>query len=260
MLAGAPTNALAQKGRKPPKNTPCTAFQDNFDGNKVDGTRWVVANGSAPGRILGAHIGYYQPDRVSVSDGYLHIQLTQEGGIVDGVSGVISRGGLIYTKQTCGYGTYVWTVRMSSTQSNPTDASGFPVSGSVSAGFNYVNNSQTEIDFEFSAKDPDTLWMVNWLNTNPQRDPTSQHETYSYEQPFDSTSGFHEYKYVWEPGKITFFIDGELQATHTTDVPSAPAYFMINHWGTNGPNWGGYADPNFPTRYYYIDWVRFTPL
>ena len=115
MLAGAPTNALAQKGRKPPKNTPCTAFQDSFDGNKVDGTRWVVANGSAPGRILGAHIGYYQPDRVSVSDGYLHIQLTQEGGIVDGVSGVISRGGLIYTKQTCGYGTYVWTVRMSST-------------------------------------------------------------------------------------------------------------------------------------------------
>lgn len=251
--------AWAQKGGKPPKSTSCTAFQDNFDGNKVDGTRWVVANGSAPGRIVGSHIGYYQPDRVSVSGGYLHIRLTQEGGIVDGVSGVISRGGLVYTKQTCGYGTYIWNVRMSSTQANPTDYSGFPVPGSVSAGFNYVNNSQTEIDYEFSAKDPDTLWMVTWLNTNPQRDPTSQDETYFGLQPFDSTSGFHEYKYVWVPGKITYYIDGEPQAEHTTDVPSAPAYFMINHWGTNGPGWGGYATIGV-TRYYHIDSVSYSPL
>jgi beta-glucanase (GH16 family) len=130
----------------------------------------------------------------------------------------------------------------------------------VSAGFNYVNNSETEVDFEFSAKDPNYLWMVNWLNTNPKRDPTAEHETYSYLHPFDSISGFHRYTYVWEPGKITFYVDGVQRAVHTTDVPSAIAYFMINHWGTNGPYWGGYADPNFPVRYYYIDSVRHTPL
>lgn len=261
MLLTNPSSALAQgNGRKPPKPQPaCTAFQDNFDGTQLDGNRWVIANGSAPGRILGAHIGYYQPDRVSIGGGYLRLRLTQEGGIVDGVSGVISRGGLVYTKQTCGYGTYVWKVRMSSTQSNPTDPSGFPTSGSVSAGFNYVNNSQTEIDFEFSGKDPDILWMVNWLNTNPNRDPTGQHQTYSYLQPFDSTSGFHEYKYVWEPGKITFYIDGDQRAVHTTDVPSAAAFFMINHWGTNGAGWGGFGTLNV-TRYYHIDSVSFTPL
>ena len=187
-------------GGKPPKNKPCTAFVDNFDGNNVD-KRWVVANGSAPGYRVGEHQGNYQQDRVSVSGGYLRIMLTQEGGIVDGVSGVISRGGLVYSKRKCGYGTYEWNVRMSSTQASPTDPSGFSTSGSVSAGFVCVNNSETEIDFEFSGQDPDVLWMVNWLNTNPNQDPTGQHQTYSYLQPFDSTSGFHQYKYVWEPGK-----------------------------------------------------------
>ena len=254
-----PVSLLASPPKGLPSNGPCTSFTDTFDGTKVDGTRWVVANGRAPGYIAGSHIGYYQPDRVSVSGGLLRIRLTQEYGTVDGVGGVISRGGLVYTKQKCGYGTYEWKVRMSTTSASPTDPTGGPVSGSVSAGFNYVNNSQTEIDFEFSAKDPQTLWMVNWLNTNPAQDPTGQHETYSYLQPFDSTSFFHQYKYVWEPGKITFYVDGVQTAVHTTDVPSAAANFMINHWGTNGPGWGGYASVS-QARYYYIDSVKFTPL
>ncbi|MBI4165367.1 MAG: glycoside hydrolase family 16 protein [Acidobacteria bacterium] len=259
LLSIAPIDGWAQKGRKPPKNTLCSAFTDNFDGTAVDGNRWVVANGQAPGYRFAEHIGYYQPDRVSVSEGYLRIRLTQEYGTVDGVGGVISRGGLVYSKLKCGYGTYEWTVRMSTTADGPMNLSGGPVTGSVSAGFNYVNNSDTEIDFEFSAKDPQTLWMVNWHNTNTSQDPTEQHETYSWLNPFDSTTYFHHYKYVWEPGKITFYADGVQRAVHTTDVPSAAAYFMINHWGTDGPNWGGYASP-YVTRYYYIDSVKFTPL
>lgn len=227
LLVATSRPAWAQKGGKPPKNQPCTAFTDNFDGTQVDGNRWVVANGRAPGYIAGSHIGYYQPDRVTVSGGFLRIRLTQEYGTVDGVGGVISRGGLVYTKQKCGYGTYEWNVRMSTTSASPTDPTGGPVTGSVSAGFNYVNNSETEIDFEFSAKNPDTLWMVNWYNTNPAQDPTGQHETYSYLQPFDSTSYFHQYKYVWEPGKITFYVDGVQKAVHTTDVPSAAGKSVV---------------------------------
>jgi endo-1,3-1,4-beta-glycanase ExoK len=254
---GQPPDAHAQKGKG--KNAPCSAFADNFDGTSLNGNLWVVANGRAPGYLAGSHIGYYQPDRVSVSEGYLRIRLTQEYGTVDGVGGIISRGGMIYSKQKCGYGTYEWRVRMSTTAPSPTDITGGPVPGSVSAGFNYVNNSETEIDFEFSAKDPDILWMVNWYNTVPARDPTSQHQTYSYLRPFDSTTYFHDYKYVWEPGKITYYVDGVPTAVHTTNVPSAAAYFMINHWGTNGPGWGGYASVGV-TRYYYIDSAKFTPL
>lgn len=236
---------------------PTTGWQDDFAGNKVDSKRWVIASGRAPGYIPNYHLGYYQANHVSVGGGYLTMLLTQENGPVDSGYGVVSRGALIYTKNTYGYGTYEWRMRMSSTATSLGD-DGYPTSGSVSAGFIYVNNSQTEIDFEFSGTDLDTLYLVNWLNPNPRRDPTEDNETYSSVQPFDSTSLFHTYKFVWQKGKISYYLDGILKAVHTTHVPSAPAYFMINHWGTDSGDWGGTATVG-TSRYFYVDWVRYTP-
>ena len=235
-----------------------TAWQDDFNGTALDTTRWINANEQAPGYLPGKHIGYYDPTHLRVLNGYLVISLTQENGTVDGLPGAISRGGLIYTKNTYGYGTYEWRVRMSSTATSPTGA-GSPVSGSVSAGFNYINNSQTEIDFEFSAHQPGWLWMVNWYNTKPATGPYDSQHTYSMASVPDLTSAFHTYKFVWQSGKITYSINDLFQTSHVTDVPTAPAYFMINHWGTNNPWWGGAATVG-TTRYFYIDWARYTPL
>lgn len=250
LLAGAVVAAGAGK--------PTSAWTDDFT-NGINKSFWVIANGSAPGYVPNVHKGYYQPNDVSVANGIVTMRLTQEYGTVDtNPSGVISRGALLYSKKTYGYGTYQWRMRMSSTAASPT-ASGTPVSGSVSAGFNYVNNSQTEIDFEFSALDPNSLFLVNWLNTTPSSGPTDYNETYTELTRPDSTSGFHTYTFVWQPGQITYSIDNVVQDIHTSNVPKAPAYFMINHWGTNSDNWGGGATVG-TTRYAYIDWVSYTPL
>ncbi len=247
------------KGGKPPKDQPtCAAFQDDFSGPNLDSSRWVIAVGQAPGYIPGSHIGYYDPANVNVENGYLRIELTQQTGYVDGQNGYISNGGLIYTKNKCGYGTYQWTMRMSAT-SDTSDGSGAWVLGSVSAGFLYVNNSETEIDFEYSALTPQDVWAVNWLNTRPRRDPISAMATASTFWTPDATARFRTYRFVWAPGVISFYRDGDLVATHTTNVPSKPAYFMINHWGTNSYGWGGPATPN-QTRYFYVDSVSYTPL
>ncbi len=255
LLAGV---AAASGARAKPTAQGCAAWVDYFNKGALDTTRWVVASGRAPGYIEGYHIGYYDPAHVSLANGMLSMLLTQANGTVDGnPAGVISDGALIYTKSLCGYGTYEWTMRMSSTAGAPT-AYGEPVSGSVSAGFLYVNNSQTEIDFEFSALEPDTLWLVNWLNPNPQQDPTGADETYTGVSPFDSTTGFHNYKFVWERRKITFYIDGVQKAVHTTNVPGAPAYFMINTWGTDSGNWGGAATVG-TARYFYVSRAAYTP-
>ncbi|OFW33530.1 MAG: hypothetical protein A3J28_08780 [Acidobacteria bacterium RIFCSPLOWO2_12_FULL_60_22] len=234
-----------------------SAWQDDFTGGAVDTTRWVIANEQAPGYIAGKHIGYYLPAHVSVQTGYLVIALKQENGTVDGLPGVISKGGLIYTKNTYGYGTYEWRVRMSSTALTPT-GSGSPVSGSVSAGFNYINNSQTEIDFEFAAHMPGLLFMVNWYNTNPLTGPFDSQQTYSTASVPDISTSFKTYKFVWERNRITFSINDVFQTSHLTDVPTSPAYFMINHWGTNNPWWGGTGTVG-PIRYFYVDWAKFTP-
>ncbi len=242
--------------KKPPSS--CLAWQDSFNLGYLDTSRWVVATGTAPGSIPDLHIGYYDPANVSLAGGMLRIALTQVNGQVGtNLDGVISYGGMIYSKAVCGYGTYEWTMKMSSEAICAT-CSGLVDSGSVSAGFLYVNNSQTEIDFEFSALTPDTLWLVNWLNPNPKQDPTAANETYTGVAPFDSTTGFHTYQFVWSPGKISYYIDGVWITNHTTNVPSAPAYFMINHWGTDSTNWGGMATVG-PARYVYVSHASYKP-
>ncbi|MBZ5562764.1 MAG: glycoside hydrolase family 16 protein [Acidobacteriia bacterium] len=260
VLLSLSANGWAAPAKRPSPPPPtCAAWQDDFGSASLDPNRWVIANGRAPGYIPGNHIGYYQPDRVSVENGFLKILLTQETGLVDGFNGYISRGGLIYTKATCGYGTCEWTMRMSSTSSTPS-GSGAWVSGSVSAGFLYVNNSETEIDFEYSALSPENVWTVNWHNTKPRRDPTSSMETAdAVPMPDATVYPPHTYRFVWAPGVLTFYIDDGQVAEHTTDVPSAPAYFMINHWGTNSTGWGGPATPGV-SRYFYVDSVSYTPL
>jgi beta-glucanase (GH16 family) len=252
-------------GAKQPSHggQPTSGWREDFNGPRLDKKLWLVSNGQAPGYVAGYHIGYYDSSHVSFvsqnGSSYLRLLLTQETGTVDSnSSGVISRGALVYTKGKYGYGTYQWRMRMSSTATTP-NGIGNDTSGSVSAGFVYVNNSQTEIDFEFSGLHPDTLYMVNWLNPDPQRDPTGANETFDILYPFTVSTAFHDYKFVWQPGQIEFFVDGVLKATHTENVPSAPAYFMINHWGTDSGNWGGSATVG-TSRYFYVDWVSYTPL
>ena len=69
--------------------------------------------------------------------------------------------------------------------------------------------------------------------------------------------GFHEYKFVWNPGKIEFYVDGSLVSTHTEHIPSAPAAVMVNLWGTNSTSFGGVATAD-ATTYLYVSSFSYT--
>jgi beta-glucanase (GH16 family) len=238
-----------------PAGTNCAAWQDTFQ--TLD--RWTVVTGQAPGYIPSTHVGYYESGNVAlVHPGLLRLTLTQEAGPVDGTTGINSFGALIRSNQVCGYGTYSWTMKMSSDALCPDlSCTGSAYSGSVSAGFLYVNNSQTEIDFEFQGQDAAAIYLVNWLNPRPSSDPTGRNETLT-RQPFTPINDQHTYSFVWTKGKIAYYIDGKFVVNHTTNVPSAPAYFMINHWGTDSLNWGGMATTGV-TRYMYVTQASYTP-
>ncbi len=241
--------ALPQ-GQGATQSLSASGWRYDFNGAKLDSTRWIIMNDQAPGYIPNNHIGYFRRNNVSLSNGLLVLSLNQKTGTVDGNrKGVISQGGGIYTQQTYGYGTYEWTMRMSSASSSPLKP-GQPVSGSVSAGFIYVNNSQTEIDFEFSGGHPQTLFMTNWTSIDDSSSYTAV--------AADISDTFHRYKFVWQQGSISYYVDDVLKAASTTNVPTAPAYFMISHWGSNSPYFGGLATVNKP-RYFYIDSVSYTP-
>jgi endo-1,3-1,4-beta-glycanase ExoK len=241
------------------QTTPKGSWLQEFNGNSVDSNFWDVSNGAYNmGAITNEHQGYFQPDRVSTNGGYLALKLTQERGQVGtNANGIISRGGELGTKKTYGYGTYEWRMRMSSTASSPTDTTGKVVSGQISSGFTYVNNSETEVDFEVEGQFPDQLEMTTWKNTNTATDPTDQDQTETAVNVADMANQFKTYKFVWSPGEIKYSVDDKLVADQLTHVGTAPANFMINHWGTDSTDFGGLATVG-TDRYELVDWARYT--
>ncbi len=221
------------------------SFSDNFSTGALDASKWLASNGLAPGTISGLNYGSFVPGNVDLSKGMLCLKLQQQ----QGSSGVMSVGGELQSLTTYGYGTYEWVMRASSTSSTPTGA-GAVVSGQISAGFSFVNNSQTEIDFEIEGQNPGTVWMTNWISTSQKQ--------YSSVFLASPDANFHHYRFVWVPGKIDYYIDGKLVSTHTSNIPSAPSYIMINHWGTNSTGWGGHATVGVQ-RYLWVSSFTYTP-
>jgi endo-1,3-1,4-beta-glycanase ExoK len=125
------------------------SFSHTFSSGILDASKWLASDEPAPGRISGINQGSFIPSNVDLSKGLLCLKLQQQ----QGSSGVISIGGQIQSLETFGYGTYEWTMRASSTSATP-NGSGLVVSGQISSGFIFVNNSQTEIDFEIEGQTP----------------------------------------------------------------------------------------------------------
>jgi beta-glucanase (GH16 family) len=247
----------------------CAAWEDNFNGNSLDLSRWVVENGPAPGSSPAqSNIGTFSPTHVGVQGGVLTLTLTQE---LDQNSVWHSTGALIHTHAPCSYGTYEWTMRMGSRTNGPS-STGVNISGGVSAGLTYANNSEHEIVFEHSAHSslasgngvsaPESIWFVNFHNTdpaNPLHDPETAGEgTVTEHGLSDVYSEFHRYKFIWEPGKITYYIDGVVQAVHTTNVPDVPGFFLISYFGRNFSPWGGLAETG--PHYFFVTRAAYTPL
>ena len=122
-------------------------------------------------------------------------------------------------------------------------------SGSVASGFSYINDSQTEIDVEQQGQYPNTWYFTNWLTTAKKQ--------WSLIKGYPAVQE-HKLKYMWEPGKITWYVDGTRVAVHTQNIPSRPAPFLFNFWGTNNPLWGGVATHGI--RHMIITSFSFKPL
>jgi endo-1,3-1,4-beta-glycanase ExoK len=222
------------------------AFSDTFSGGKLDTSKWYIDTGRAPGNIDGVNQGTLSPDQVDLSTGMLRLTLTQS------VSGALatSVGAEIRSRQRFSYGTYAWVGRAASTSATP-NGEGAPVSGTVTDFFNFINKSESEIDFEYEGQYPGKLEMTNYSSV-------ANRQNTSTDVP-GAESGFHEYKFVWRPGKIEFFVDGTLVSTHTEHIPSAPAAVLVNLWGTNSRSFGGIATDGVP-RYLYVSSFSYTTL
>jgi len=244
LLTGVVPISAGQNGTRVSEPDVTPTFSDNFSGGTLDRTKWFVDTGRAPGNIEGVNQGTLSADHVDLSTGMLRLTLTQS------VSGKLARsvGAEIRSKQLFGYGTYVWMARAASSAAAPR-APGSAASGSVTDFFNFINDSESEIDFEYQGQSPSTLEMTNYSTVAKSQSTSSPVP--------GADQDFHEYKFVWSADRIEFFVDGKLVSTHTEHIPSAPAAAMINLWGTNSASFGGVATPGV-TRYLYVSSFSYT--
>jgi len=225
--SGGGTSSSGSSGTNPSPVTGPSEFT-------FSGYDWETHGGSAPpvGNANG-NVGTFDPVNVSVgSELVLSLTQTQNG------SQILSSGSEVMTKQTFSYGTFEFTSRVDSV-----------LSGSDSSGFLYAPNSSTEIDMEQVGNKPDAVDCTNWKGVSDFQDTeiTGFHQGNS-----------HTFRIVWAPTHVDWYVDGQLVVSHTQAVPSAPAPFLFNMWGTNKSSWGGMATIG-PTRYMYISNFHYTP-
>ena len=230
------------------------AQPDSYAFSNGLGKAWRVASWQAPDSKIGLNQGTYVPENVDFVDGMLRLKVEQ----TQGPNGVNSKGAAVWTKEKYGYGTYEFVMRMASESPTPYGP-GKAHSGTVSSAFLYFQNSETEMDIEFLGN-KNCLWATNWHNLNFNTPPSYSQEVRTTDQVRNSTLAdqFHDYKLVWQPESVKWYIDGVLVADHHTNVPVAAAYIMLQIRGTNSDEWGGQATLNV-VRYAYVKSVKLQP-
>lgn len=115
------------------------------------------------------------------------------------------------------------------------------VPGTCTGMFLYKNDNQ-ETDIEFLS-DPKSLsnngvgapMLLHYTN---QASMAGKDATYSTGPGHDDiTTTIHEYRLDWVPGRTSFYLDGVLQKSFTTNVPTQAGPWLWNHWTNGDEGW-----------------------
>ncbi len=241
-LAIGPVAACAQGPSDPPVKGRLVdgdaSFFDPFD--RIDLARWYVSDGW----VNGAHQGCtWSRDNVSASKGVLQLQL---GKAVDRLRPY--RCAEVRTKARYGHGVY--EARMRTAAGSGLNTAMFIFSGRP------LTPVHDEIDFEFLGKAPANVQLNYYVNA------TGGHET-APTLGFDASSGFHDYAFVWMPGRVEWYVDGRLVRSAVGEPqPSTAGQFFLSLWNGSGTvdAWLGKFDAGKTPVLAEIDWVGFTKL
>ncbi|GAO16445.1 hypothetical protein UVI_02048050 [Ustilaginoidea virens] len=111
----------------------------------------------------------------------------------------------------------------------------------------YMNDTQ-EIDMEFLSREfdvgnrvfPVNLVVHSWKSLRDGYDASKSGTLKRVNLAFDPTDDFHEYRFDYLPGLVTFYADGKQIAELTgSDVPSSGGHLILQHWSNGNPTWSG---------------------
>lgn len=189
----------------------------NVDLSKGASDYFIASDGWTNGSVFNCN---WKAENCTFSDGVMNLSIDHDDTTGNGIlySGAEYRSNDFY-----GYGYY--EVSMKAMKND----------GVVSSFFTYTgpsdNNPWDEIDVEVLGKD------TSKVQFNYYRDGVGGHE-YMYDLGFDASEDFHTYAFDWEPGSITWYVDGVKAYDLSGDVPVTPGKIMMNAWnGINVDDW-----------------------
>lgn len=209
-------------------------WSDEFDEPTVNESKWNVLDVASP---RNNELEYYTPEEVSVTDGMLRIRSDKRN-----YNGLNYTSGALSTKNKFEflYGKVEIHAKL------PAGKGIWPAHWMIPSD----HRSPYEIDImEMLGQNPRKLYLTHhWLGENRKQYMGTYTGT-------DFSKSFHTFSIIWEPEKITWYIDGIERFASTTHIQDTPAYLYLNT--AVGGNWPGSPDPTtqFP-QYHDIDYVR----
>ncbi|MGM0652021.1 MAG: glycoside hydrolase family 16 protein [Bacillota bacterium] len=171
-------------------------------------------------------LGMLDPDNVKIEDELLKIILP---------AGTYDCGQLESREFTHLYGSYRARIKMPDA---PSSITGF---------FLY---RAPDFDHEIDIEVVNDSSGQTWFTTYADGEISNTCETYL---GFDPTAGFHEYRFDFYPGSVSFFADGELIITFEDGLTDTPMKLMINSWF---PVWlEGVKPQNDAVT--LVDWIKY---
>lgn len=209
-------------------------FVEEFE--RLDPARWFISDGWTNGPHQSCT---WSRKAVATQGGVLRLSLTQgAGGTQDLLCGEVQ------TVERFGYGVYEASVRV------PFAA------GTNSNFFTYIGpvhkEAHNEIDFEFIARTRPTL------QTNTYVDGTGGNERLV---PVRNATQWHDIAFIWEPGRLRWFVDGEqIRVLEGDAVPDTAQKIYLSIWSTSVlTEWMGNFTWERPL-VFQVERVAFSPL
>ncbi|MCC6445045.1 MAG: glycoside hydrolase family 16 protein [Armatimonadetes bacterium] len=196
---------MAKKGWK-------LTFQDEFDGKKLDASRWIDSYPDNVRTHGNEEQQYYAPDGYDVQKGKLRLiarKREMEGKPY--TSGIVTT----FSKFAQKYGWYEIRAR-------------FPKGKGYWPAFWLLPDTKAwppEIDvLEILGHEPEIVYM-----TGHWRDEQRQHQAFggNFKGP-DFTKDFHTFAVDWQPGLVVWYVDGVERFRSEKGVPSEPMYLLVN--------------------------------
>jgi endo-1,3-1,4-beta-glycanase ExoK len=206
--------------------------------NKIDTRNWYVSDGWSNGQHQSCE---WRAKSLSADGENLKITVSKEKATDRTVAC-----GEIRTKELYSYGTYEARIKV---------AKGVGLNTSFFTYAGYPSPTlHDEIDFEFLGKDTTKVQVNYWKDK--KQNPAM------IDLGFDASENFHDYKFVWEPTRISWYIDGKLVHETKKDaaIPTNPQNLFMSLWTSSKilDQWMGTFNYKSPVNAKF-EWVSFTP-